>query len=318
MTTINSVNIVSTTITKKSDAITNSNTDNDTLLSLDNSGVSQTTSVKQIHSAEDAVDFACKELGINLNSPEYQQLKFDVTHKYKTMLRIAEAQGEKLDSTVVHVRIKNYVKGWAFNQFEQNAVTGKNAKNWEYNAPADLVKKADDGDEDAKNKLLLLLKENYNNLADAYIEFYDGDGNGSIDIIEMFAQELTEHYANTLGLPKDQARSKALEKATQLSKMSMVEIANSKDESDEMLLFQLLQTKFGMIEDTPIENLTIEDLRTLSKEEIKPYLLTKANYDGSGSNTITPKESNNIEFDILQGKDNVLNWFSAARKMLEQ
>lgn len=275
------------------------------LLKFGNNNLNVLNNTIQIKSAEDAVDFACNLLGINQETPEYELLQKDVTLKYNTMIRVASAKGEILDPAIIQARIQNYVKGWSFNQFEQQAILSNNPQTWEYSVPEEI------SDEEA----LKLLKEHYKNLTDGYIEFYNKDGNDSIDIIEMYVQELAEHYLSK-GLSYNQAHLKATEVALKFDKMSFAEIDQSNDTSDEMQLYKLLQVKFGTLEDAPKKHMTIEDIRTLDAKEIQAYLFTKAQFDGNGSNTITPTESGAIEYDIMTGGSKTPNWLKAAREFL--
>ena len=262
-------------------------------------------SVVKIDTADKAVEFACSILNIDNTDATYEQLKNDVTNKYNSIVNMSKVMGQPLDPNVLQVRLNNYVKGWAFNQFEKNAVTGDTPSNWNYSIPENA------SDEEAMN----LLKGYYDKLSDSYIEFYDGDGNGSIDIIEMFNQELVEHYKEQ-GLPDNKARLKALEVASKYSQMSFAEINQSSDNSQEKQLFMLLQTKYGVLEDAPMDRMTIQDIRTLDNAEVQAYLFTKSQFNGDGSNTITPQESGAIEYDIMTGGSKTPNWLQAARGFL--
>lgn len=306
MTTVGNINIETTTINTQKKVNEQLNNDsNKAILSFQESNQqTQNSGNVEITTAEDAVDFALDLIKLNSESPKYEQFRKDVSFKYNNMIRVAEATGQNLSQEMIQIRLTNYVKGWSFNQFEQDAAKDLDSANaWEYERPA--------GSTDAE--ALKALKENYSKLADGYVEFYDGDGSGSIDLIEMFNQELIEHYKNS-GLSEHQAKTKAIETAIKFNNMSFTEIDQSNDSSDEMQLYKLLMTKFGTLDDDSTK--TIEGLRTLDKDEVQAYLFTKAQFDNTGSNTITPLESQAIEYDIMTGGTKTPNWLKAARNFL--
>jgi hypothetical protein len=78
----------------------------------------------------------------------------------------------------------------------------------------------------------------------------------------------------------------------------------------------LLQTKYGVLEDAPMDKMTIQDIRTLDNAEVQAYLFTKSQFNGDGSNTITPQESEDIEYDIMTGGSKIPSWLKAARGFL--
>lgn len=105
-------------------------------------------------------------------------------------------------------------------------------------------------------------------------------------------------------------------KAGLLTNMLFAEIAQSTDDSDEMQLYQLLQIKFGTMEEASSKPMTLAGIRTLDKDEVQAFLFTKAQFDETGSNTITPQESGAFELDILQGGSKSMSWLKAAREFL--
>ena len=306
MTTVGNINFETTSVNtqKKVNGEQNNNNNGAILKLQDSNHQVKNNETIEIKSAEDAVNYALSLIDLNPDSQKYEDFKKDVSFKYNNMIRVAEATGQKLTSDIIQPRLANFVKGWSFNQFEQNAAKDiDTAASWEYKRPA--------GSTDVEAHQAL--KENYSKLADGYIEFYDGDGNGSIDIIEMFNQELIEHY-RSCGLSEQQAKTKAINTAIKFNNMSFTEIDQSNDPSDEMQLYKLLITKFGTLDDASTK--TIEGLRTLDKDEVQAYLFTKAQFDNTGSNTITPLESQAIEYDIMTGGTKTPNWLKAARKFL--
>lgn len=307
MVSVNSNTVKTNDVTIQT-SITTSNkggTTNIEILKFNDATNLQTKGVINIDSADKAVDFACDILNIDKSDPAYEQLKSDVSNKYNSMINTAKLRREQLDQNVLQVRLNNYVKGWAFNQFEQNVVIGKNPSAWKYSIPDDAT------DEEAME----LLKGYYDKFSDSYIEFYDGNGDGSIDILEMFNQKLVEHY-KLCGLSDNEARLKALDVASRYSKMSFREIEQSSDDSNEMQLYKTLMSKFGVLEDAPTDKMTIQDIRTLDDKEVQAYLFTKSQFNGDGANTITPQESGAIEYDIMTGGTKTPNWLQAARGFL--
>ena len=83
-----------------------------------------------------------------------------------------------------------------------------------------------------------------------------------------------------------------------------------------MQLFALLQMKFATLEKKPENLSTITDLETLDRKEVQAYLFTKAQFDNTGSNTITPLESNAIEYDIMSCGTKTPRWLNSAREFL--
>ena len=128
MTTVGNINIETTTINTQKKVNEQLNNDsNKSILSFQESNQkTQKSGNLEITTAEDAVDFALDLIKLNSESPKSEQFRKDVSFKYNNMIRVAEETGQNLNQEMIQIRLTNYVKGWSFNQFEQDAA--KDAK----------------------------------------------------------------------------------------------------------------------------------------------------------------------------------------------
>lgn len=196
MTTVNSIGFNTLNAVQENRPVSNTTSQTSPILTLsNNSGEGYQTSVNGISSADDALELACEILQIDSNSPDYQKLKYDVTSKYNTMINIANRMGQPLSPEMAQIRMTNYIKGWAFNQFGINAAQGKE----EGDFVSDCSKAKNYGE----------LTESYIQFGKEFVEIYDQDGNGSVDILEMFYEELFSYYSNT-GCSPTEAKTKTL------------------------------------------------------------------------------------------------------------
>ncbi len=244
-----------------------------------------------------------KTAGIDFDS-ESEEFQNALTVKYNTMLDFAKRNNETLSDAVKTRRMVNYAKAWKFNQFEQQAMDNKSPADWKYGEDIE-------GKTDAEK--LEILKEHYDKMADQYIELYDNNGDGSVDILEMFCREFEEHCLS-IGMDSKGAHTLAIQKTEEFSKMSFADVDASEDTSSAMVLYKMLISKFGTLEASSTPD--IDKIKQLSKDEIQAYLFTMANYDGTGKNDITANEVKTLELDIQSGNENVANWLVSARNFL--
>ena len=186
---------------------------------------------------------------------------------------------------IIKLRIKNYAIGWEFTDFETRAVNDKTAT-YKYNSDTTLP----------EEEQFAKLKQHYQELSAGYIEYYDGDGNGSINLYEMFTFELAEYYESQ-GQSKQEAMNKAINKTREYMSMSFADIQNSTDTSFEMSILKQLQVRYGVLEDQA-NGMDINSLKTLDQDEVQAYLFAKAQYLDN-KNSISANESFAVDADIM-------------------
>ena len=221
-------------------------------------------------SAEEQVSRLLNKAGINLEE-EDEALQKDVVAKYNTMLTIAEQNGQTLDDETVQTRLANYIKGWKFHKFEVGALTENPA---EYQSDCSNATTLDE------------LKTAYGQFGKEYVEYTDQDGNGSIELHELFYQELIEHYQTSSGgsLSKTEAKQKATETVGKFANYNVQNFPPQDSElynTPEMELFTLTASKLGILD--------TDKNSSLSSQEAASYLLTMAQMEDK-KNNITPEE----------------------------
>ena len=196
----------------------------------------------------------------------------DVVNKYKAILEYNQMNGITTDQTVLENRIVNYAKGLKYHNFETKAQTDNNA---EFQSDCSRAKTLED------------LAKSYQQFGKEYVEFMDQDGDGKINIHEMFYQELQDLYS-TKGMNKTEAKQKAI---VTLEKFKSYNIDNLPDENselydtEEMELFTTVMKKVGLL-DADING-------QISSDEAGAYLMTTAQRDGK--NNITAAEATQME-----------------------
>ncbi len=122
----------------------------------------------------------CEYLEMNIEDFNKKSaiFKSDVLRKYATILDFLKnnpdcLQGKDKDE-YIKTRIHNYVQGWKYHQFETEVLYQKKDKNYKIHEQG-----ADD----------TTMYAAYQALAKQYIEYYDENGDGNIDVAEMLLAE---------------------------------------------------------------------------------------------------------------------------------
>lgn len=200
----------------------------------------------------------------------------DVVNKYKTILDYNKKNGIITDQTVLENRIVNYAKGLKYHNFEAEALKNNNA---EFQSDCSKAKTLED------------LAKSYQQFGKEYVEFMDQDGDGEINIHEMFYQELQDLYS-IKGMSKTEAKQKAIET---LEKFKSYNIDNLPDENnelydtEEMELFTTVMKKVGLLD--------ADANGQISSDEAGAYLMTTAQ-SLDNKNNIKAAEAKKIEIGI--------------------
>lgn len=200
----------------------------------------------------------------------------DVVNKYKTILDYNKKNGITTDQTVLENRIVNYAKGLKYHNFEAEALKNNNA---EFQSDCSKAKTLED------------LAKSYQEFGKEYVEFMDQDGDGEINIHEMFYQELQDLYS-IKGMSKTEAKQKAIET---LEKFKSYNIDNLPDENnelydtEEMELFTTVMKKVGLLD--------ADANGQISSDEAGAYLMTTAQ-SLDNKNNIKAAEAKKIEIGI--------------------
>lgn len=242
----------------------------------------------------DGYDIETKVLDVlKKNNIDYSDIEVhDIINKYKTILEFNKANGIEIDDTKLEERIANYAKGMKYNKFEKDAL-----KNTELEFKSDCTK--------AKN--LEELQAAYKQFGKEYVEFYDNDGDGEINVHEMFYQELISKYEKSniskkeaKGLTKEQidakahvkAKAQAIQTLEKFKTYTKDNFPNENDEifdTDEMELFTKVLMKIGILDE--------DKNGQLSSDEAGAYLMSKAHFIDD-NNTISAKEDINVDTGI--------------------
>lgn len=199
----------------------------------------------------------------------------DVVNKYKTILYVNEKNGITTDQTVLENRILNYAKGLKYHNFEAKAQTNNDV---EFQSDCSKATTLED------------LAKSYQQFGKEYVEFMDQDGDGEINVHEMFYQELQDFYS-TKNMNKTEAKRKAIET---LEKFKSYNINNLPDENSElyntkeMELFTTVMKKIGLLD--------ADANGQISSDEAGAYLMTTAQQDGK--NNIKATEAKKMEMGI--------------------
>ncbi len=200
----------------------------------------------------------------------------DVVNKYKTILDYNKKNGIITDQTVLENRIVNYAKGLKYHNFEAEALKNDNA---EFQSDCSKAKTLED------------LAKSYQEFGKEYVEFMDQDGDGEINVHEMFYQELQDLYS-IKGMSKTEAKQKAIET---LEKFKSYNIDNLPDENnelydtEEMELFTTVMKKVGLLD--------ADANGQISSDEAGAYLMTTAQ-SLDNKNNIKAAEAKKIEIGI--------------------
>ena len=197
----------------------------------------------------------------------------DVVGKYNTILAVDKANNTTTPTEKIQKRLTNYVKGLKYHNFEAEAQANKNA---EFHSDC------------AKAKSLDELSKAYQQFGKEYVEFLDQDGDGEINVHEMFYQELQDLYSSK-GMNKTEAKKKAIEMLEKFKGYNIETLPDENSElcdTDEMELFTTVMKKIGLLD--------ADKNRQISSDEAGAYLMTTA-MSLDGKNNIKAAEATQTE-----------------------
>ena len=225
------------------------------------------TSPTENKSSEDIVKEMLSEVDL-----EGVDLK-DVVGKYNTILAVDKANNTTTPTEKIQKRLTNYVKGLKYHNFEAGAQANNNA---EFHSDC------------AKAKSLDELSKAYQQFGKEYVEFLDQDGDGEINVHEMFYQELQDLYSSK-EMKKTEAKKKAIEMLEKFKAYNMETLPDENSElydTDEMELFTTVMKKIGLLD--------ADKNRQISSDEAGAYLMTTAR-SLDGKNNIKAAEATQTE-----------------------
>ena len=198
----------------------------------------------------------------------------DVVGKYNTILAVDKANNTTTPTEKIQKRLTNYVKGLKYHNFEAEAQANNNA---EFHSDC------------AKATSLDEISKAYQQFGKEYVEFLDQDGNGEINVHEMFYQELQDFYSSSKEMKKTEAKKKAIEMLEKFKAYNMETLPDENSElydTDEMELFTTVMKKIGLLD--------ADKNRQISSDEAGAYLMTTA-MSSDGKNNIKAAEATQTE-----------------------
>ena len=198
----------------------------------------------------------------------------DVVGKYNTILAVDKANNTTTPTEKIQKRLTNYVKGLKYHNFEAGAQANNDA---EFHSDC------------AKATSLDELSKAYQQFGKEYVEFLDQDGDGEINLHEMFYQELQDFYSSSKEMKKTEAKKKAIEMLEKFKAYNMETLPDENSElydTDEMELFTTVMKKIGLLD--------ADKNRQISSDEAGAYLMTTAK-SLDGKNNIKAAEATQME-----------------------
>ena len=201
--------------------------------------------------------------------------KRDVVSKYNTM----KAVNPNITDEELETRIVNYTKGWMYNNFEQKTLLGKN--------PVDFKSECSKATTETE------LKDKYTQFAKEYIEYYDQNSDGEVDVAELLYDAVNSHYFSTEKLNSAEAKQKAIQIVEDFTKNKLK--ANENGSTDEKILASVID-KLNFLN---LEATNSNSDKTLNVNEIKAYLLATAQMLDA-KNDISSNEAFTMETGIAE------------------
>ena len=233
---------------------------------------------------EEKVQTLLKKVGIDIEN-ENDEFKKDVLSKFNTMLLFAKNNNQNLDDETIKTRLSNYVKALRFHNVELAANKGEDV----------VYENTDCANATTEEELI----DKYHQFGKEYVELYDQDGDGSIDVYEMFYQEIIDHCTETLGYSQDKAKQTAITIIEEYQKKgySMKNMPTgenmSEAEKDMALLFSEVVNKIRVIDTT---SGATTDMK-ISESEAAAHLISTAQL-ADDKNAINKSEFNGGEIAI--------------------
>ncbi len=255
---------------------------------------------------------------------EKEALESALRIKYSNIIQYASSNNIELTEENLITRLTNYAKGVQYNRQFNNAYNvGLGAYDLfkqpntikEHNAILEKLMNSDNvetiidytapEDDDKKKEAL---KEHYQNLADAYVEYFDTDCNGSVNLMEMFVIELAKQYLEE-GQTPEVARANAQREFANMDIEKIVtKITNKEVLTMEETLYLSLYEKFNTLnineyDETQLTEEQVDDITNLSRQEVQRFLALATQYDSSGNPALTDMEYFALESDIIANPD---------------
>ena len=114
------------------------------------------------------------------------------------------------------------------------------------------------------------MKDKYTQFAKEYIEYYDQNSDGEVDVAELLYDAVNSHYFSTEKLNSAEAKQKAIQIVEDFTKNKLK--ANENGSTDEKILASVID-KLNFLN---LEATNSDSDKTLNVDEIKAYLLATA------------------------------------------
>lgn len=247
--------------------------------------------------------------------------------KYSNIIQYASSNQMELTKENLVTRLTNYAKGMQYNRQFKNAnnvglgayqlleqrhpaaehnnilnALMNNSDNVEtiidYTAPENVT----------EEEKLEALKNHYKDLADSYIEYFDTDCNGSVNLMEMFEIELAKHYLEE-GQTPEVARANAQRVVADINIKNIgTKMTNNEALTTEETLYLSLYEKFNTLnineyDETQFAEEQVNDITNLSSQEVQRFLALATQYDNSQNPDLTNMEYFALESDIIANPD---------------
>ena len=246
--------------------------------------------------------------------------------KYSNIIQYASSNNIELTEENLITRLTNYAKGMQYNRQFNNAYNvGLGAYNLfkqpqyieEHDAILETLMNSDNVEtiidytapENATDEEKFeALKGHYQNLADAYVEYFDTDCNGSVNLMEMFVIELAKQYLEK-GQTPQAARANARQEFANMDIEKIVtKITNREALTMEETLYLSLYEKFNTLnineyDETQLTEEQVDDITNLSRQEVQRFWALATQYDNSQNPDLTDMEYFALESDIIANPD---------------
>lgn len=214
----------------------------------------------------------------------------DLVHKYNVIKTVTPDITEE----VLTKRLNNYAQALKFHNAELAANTDDSVV---YESACSAA---------TTNEELVTAYEQFGT---EYVELYDQNGDGAIDVHEMFYQELVDYY-----MSEGDDRTTALSKANAAEKLftnfNLDALPNGDSAEEE--LFKRVVKKFKMLD--------IDDLKTISTKEAAIHLLSTAQLHDKLNNITAAEFSDSDLAMMFAGKDiaDIVEWIKTNQDELPE
>lgn len=245
--------------------------------------------------------------------------------KYNNIIQYASSNNIELTEENLITRLTNYAKGMQYNRQFNNAnnvgLQGYETLEQRYpTAEHDNILNTLMGSHTATiidytapenatdEEKFEALKGHYQNLADAYVEYFDTDCNGSVNLMEMFEIELAKQYLKK-GQTPEAARANAQRVVANINIENIgIKLDSNQELTMEEELYFALYQKFNTLnineyDETQLTEEQVDDITNLSSQEVQRFLALATQYDNSQNPDLTDMEYFALESDIIANPD---------------